>query len=156
MEEQKDLYAKGRTTMGVPCKCLVQPCRNHPLGYRVTNAKPGDSLHHYGCAIDVCISGPDPYLEKDPQEAFLWQEFGRVAKSWGMSWGGDWRGSLVDRPHIELTYGLTKDEIRELYSDNGIQAVWAVFDKIRGVPEGQDWYGPQSTEKLIEFGHRVG
>jgi peptidoglycan L-alanyl-D-glutamate endopeptidase CwlK len=121
--EQAGLYAQGRTAPG-------------PI---VTNSKPGFSLHQYGCAFDTCFSGPNPFPDDDD---FLWQEFGRLAEAYGFIWGGHFSG-LIDRPHVQKTYGLSVKAIRELYAGNGLISVWAKFDQIRGVPEGQDWYGPQ-------------
>ena len=79
MDEQAHLYAKGRT-LG---------------GSIVTNAKPGDSPHNWGCAFDICFAGLEPFSDQHP-----WQGVGAIGKSCGLVWGGDFK-SIVDRPHFE-------------------------------------------------------
>ena len=101
-------------------------------GSVVTNARAGQSFHNYGLAIDVCFVGPDPYLEKDVNGPMYWDEFGRTAKGHGFAWGGDFNG-FQDRPHIQLTYGLTLRAIQKLYDFGGIEGVWTRLDQIRGV-----------------------
>ena len=117
IERQNKLYEIGRT------KTKLSP---------VTNARGGDSLHNYGCAIDICFVGKDPYLDNHPKSDFLWKEFGRIAKIHGFIWGGDF-SYLIDRPHIQLTYGVTLPEIRQLYKGGDQKAVWARFDELRKV-----------------------
>lgn len=120
--EQDVLYAQGRTQAG-------------PL---VTYARGGESFHNYGCAVDSCFVGSDPYLDKLPRGFLMWSEYGRFAEVWGLNWGGNFKHS-PDRPHVELTYGLTLAEIQKLYDYGGITAVWMKFDKIRGVEPGEGW-----------------
>lgn len=123
-EEQNALYAKGRTAPGSI----------------VTNAKGGSSFHNYGIAADHCFAGQHPYLEHlAPALAQpYWSEYGRFAKAHGLAWGGDFK-SLVDRPHVEITYGLTLGQVKELYLQGGIVGVWTRFDQIRGVRPGSEW-----------------
>ena len=97
--EQAVIYSIGRSTHGRV----------------VTNAKPGESLHNFGLAVDSCFRGKDPFLESlkktDPQKAeALWQEYGKAAEQFGLTWGDKF--PIVDRPHIELTYGLSLKEIQ--------------------------------------------
>ncbi len=145
-ETQAEYYAQGRTTLGPE----ASPAR--PMGRTITNAKPGESLHHYGVAIDSCWVGLDPYLQMlAPAKAgFLWKEYGRIAKAHGFEWGGDFR-TIVDRPHIQKRYGFSAQEIRELHVAGGIEAVWAAIDRARGVPQGTDWLGPQMNTRLIDL-----
>jgi hypothetical protein len=138
-ERQAELYGKGRTSPG----------------RKVTNSRPGFSLHHYGCALDSCFPGKDPFLEGLPakERMRLWGEYGRLASAHGFVWGGDWNANGVkdpndfDNPHIQLTYGHTLDSIRGMYADHGIQGVWAEFDRIRGVRTGSEWGFPHSGSK---------
>ncbi len=106
-DNQGNLYAQGRTAPG-------------PI---VTNARPGDSLHEYGLADDCCFTGMDPYLERDKLCDKLWTEFGRIAESHGLVWGG--RFKRRDRPHLQFTGGLTLSRVKELYAAGGINRVWA-------------------------------
>lgn len=132
-DSQAKLYAQGRTAPG-------------PI---VTNSKPGDSLHHYGCAFDICFRGLDPYPAAGDK---IWQEYGRLAQAHGLVWGGMWDSSLIDRPHCQITYGLTLDEIKFIYRQGGLEGVWRHFDKLRGVTPGDEWYGPQTRIRLAQRG----
>jgi len=113
----------------------------------VTNAKPGESVHNYALAFDLCINGPDPYLSKYPKKQFdeTWRKIGETGIQNGFKWGYDWNGNgLVDgndfdRPHFELTYGERVCDLRELYNHNGLVAVFARMDQRRGVTVAQNW-----------------
>jgi peptidoglycan L-alanyl-D-glutamate endopeptidase CwlK len=130
---QRKLHAIGRTTPGKV----------------VTNAEAGESFHNYGIALDVCFRGKDPYLEKDPHGVELWKELGRFAKGHGFVWGGDF-SYLVDRPHLQLTFGLTLPEIQALYKFGETKAVWAKFDTIRQVEVASEWEGVHTKVKLLK------
>lgn len=83
MGEQEKVYAQGRT----------EP------GKIVSNARPGDSYHNYGLAVDVV---PKAYLNLpswNPTGA-LWQRIGSIGKANGLEWGGDW--GQPDLPHFQL------------------------------------------------------
>jgi peptidoglycan L-alanyl-D-glutamate endopeptidase CwlK len=95
IEEQNDLYAKGRTIKG----------------QIVTNAKGGQSFHNYGLAIDIVLiidgkatwdRGTD--FDRDGQSDFM--EVVKIFKKYGWFWGGDFR-TFKDYPHFEKTFGLT-------------------------------------------------
>lgn len=92
----------------------------------VTDALPGHSYHNFGLAVDSCFMGDDPYLEKlpAPQASGLWKEFGLAVKDCGMSWGGDWNGELVDRPHAEISI-ISLAKARELFEAKGILQVYS-------------------------------
>ncbi len=95
--EQDELYAKGRTAPGG----------------KVTNARGGQSYHNFGLAIDI--------VEIDGRQANWngpWEEFGRIGRSLGWEWGGDWSG-FVDKPHFQMTFGLSTAQLRQLYAANG-------------------------------------
>lgn len=109
----EELWAKGRSTQG-------------PI---VTYKHPGTSNHCFGIAVDSCFDGADPYLEKDPNGPFLWNEYARIAEAHGLVAGGNWK-QFKDRPHIELTYGLRSFELYQLYKLGGILAVWKTLDEI--------------------------
>ena len=87
-KRQQELYNQGRTTPG----------------RRVTNAKPGQSYHNWKCAFDVVFVKTGYNGD--------WKLFGKLAKSLGFTWGGDFKG-LADKPHCELTLGYNhKDFIQ--------------------------------------------
>jgi len=87
-ERQAELYARGRTTPG----------------NIVTNARPGESYHNYGLAIDYALKDKNGkvYWNVDKD----WLSVAEIGKSLGFSWGGDWKG-FKDYPHLEMTFGLT-------------------------------------------------
>lgn len=91
----------------------------------VTYAKPGQSYHQYGLAIDSAFMGADPYLERinKKESEFLWSEYGKLAKKNGFVWGGDWK--RPDRPHIELSFGMSYNDLQICYENLGIKGVWA-------------------------------
>lgn len=140
LDRQKHLYEQGRTLIDGKWKVTDKKLI-------VTNAPPGFSLHAYGLANDSCWAGKDPYLDSipKPEAKKLWDTYGRMARSYGCVWGGDWNGNNTrdandfDLPHIEMSYGLTLHELIELHNHGGLQAVWAELDKIRGVPIASDW-----------------
>ena len=143
MEEQLSLYAKGRTLKDGKWTVTTP-------GEVVTNAKPGLSFHCYGLAWDAAWSGLDPYLQKESRsdQEELWSLFGEVGKSHGFKWGGNFRlaNGARDLPHLEMTYGLSLAELTELQERGGLKAVWAYIDKLRSVPEGQDWNLPKEGD----------
>ncbi|WP_121603770.1 M15 family metallopeptidase [Virgibacillus sp. Bac332] len=92
--EQQKLYNQGRTTSG----------------NIVTNAKPGQSLHNYGLAVDYFI------VSDDGQKAIWtvnakWKRVATIGKSLGFEWGGDW-SSFKDYPHLQMTGGLTLSQLQ--------------------------------------------
>ncbi len=92
----------------------------------VTFSRPGESYHQYGLAIDVAFSGTDPYLEKltKQQSDIIWLDYGRICRDNHLVWGGDWK-KRIDRPHCELTYGLSVHELQSIYELSGFKGVFA-------------------------------
>lgn len=112
-------------------------------GKIVTNAKPGQSWHEYGLAVDVCFLGPDPYLEglkQSNEKRFTdaWNKFGELVIAYGFTWGGNFK-LIKDMPHIEMTFGLTIHEAQELYRYGGVQGVWTYIDQMRGQSTSKEW-----------------
>jgi peptidoglycan L-alanyl-D-glutamate endopeptidase CwlK len=81
IEEQNKLYAQGRTTAGAI----------------VTNAKGGESLHNYGCAIDFVFQ-----KEGYNASSTLWELLGTVGEKQGFEWGSRWK-AFTDKPHFQMT-----------------------------------------------------
>lgn len=89
--EQAKLYAQGRTAPGK----------------RVTNAKPGQSLHNLvdalghpaSWAIDVVPlrHGKAVWDAADP----IWMQVGQFGESAGLEWGGNWK-KFKDFPHFQV------------------------------------------------------
>jgi hypothetical protein len=81
-ERQAELYAQGRTKPG-------------PI---VTQAKPGQSRHQSGRAIDVVITRDG----KPVDERRLWSQLGKIGQAMGLEWGGSWK-SIYDPEHFQFT-----------------------------------------------------
>ena len=86
MEEQAALYAQGRTKAGP----------------RVTNAKPGQSWHNWGCAFDYV---PIKNGKADWNNILTFAKCGEIAEAVGLEWGGRWK--MKDYPHCQYTGGNT-------------------------------------------------
>lgn len=84
--EQDALYAQGRTKPGS----------------KVTNAKAGQSLHQYRCAIDIVpvTNGKPDWNGSHP----IWHEVAAVFKAHGFEWGYDWP-TFKEMPHFQMTKG---------------------------------------------------
>jgi peptidoglycan L-alanyl-D-glutamate endopeptidase CwlK len=91
LEKQAQLYAQGRTTPGSI----------------VTNAKPGESFHNYGVAVDF-VFRKEGYNATQAQ----WEMLGKVGEKHGFEWGGRWIG-FVDRPHFEMKLGYTLKDYQQ-------------------------------------------
>ena len=97
-EEQDALYAKGRTAPG----------------NIVTNAKGSSysSHHQWGTAFDIYRNdGMGVYTDSDG----FFAKVGKIGKSIGLEWGGDWK-SPVDKPHFQLPdWGITTTKLKRMY-----------------------------------------
>lgn len=93
-KDQAALYAHGRNGDKRPV---------------VTNAPPGYSWHEFKRAFDVAVlhEGKATW----PNDVALWNHIGSLGKAIGLEWGGDF-ASIVDRPHFQLTGGMTLAEAR--------------------------------------------
>jgi peptidoglycan L-alanyl-D-glutamate endopeptidase CwlK len=72
------------------------------LGPSTTQAGPFESLHQYGMAADCAFmrKGHIVISEHDAWALRGYEKYGEVARSLGLTWGGDWR-SPKDHGHIE-------------------------------------------------------
>lgn len=98
-EKQTQLYNQGRNTAGV----IVDKYKV------VTHAKAGQSIHNYRLAFDFCpiVDGKAVWLDE-----LLYIKCGRIGKSLGLEWGGDWSKPKRDMPHFQYTNGLTWQELQ--------------------------------------------
>ena len=111
--EQNALYAQGRTTPG----------------HIVTKAQAGQSMHNYGLGADIVpyITGSGGQLNwraDTPQ----FQHMVSVLKAQGLEWGGDWKGSLGDFDHFQLSE-LPPSPSQAMRTDYGsgladLNAIW--------------------------------
>jgi peptidoglycan L-alanyl-D-glutamate endopeptidase CwlK len=107
--EQNDLYAKGRTKEGSI----------------VTNAKAGESWHCYGTACDVVFRDAYGNWTWDEPTPGDWDRLGEISKGFKLHWGG----TFNDKPHFERNFGTTLEQCKKVYEDEGLHAVWKLFDK---------------------------
>lgn len=91
--QQNALYAQGRTKPGKI----------------VTNARAGQSLHNYGVAFDMFITNKNGTSAS--WDTAKLNQAGRMAEQLGFEWGGRWK-SIVDRPHIQMTGGLSLAQLQ--------------------------------------------
>jgi len=82
--EQATLYAQGRTAPGKI----------------VTKAKPGQSAHNWGLAIDVVpvVNGKPCWEDNNP----IWQEIGKIGFARGMEWYGVPGSAFHELPHFQM------------------------------------------------------
>ncbi|WP_253513318.1 peptidoglycan-binding protein [Peribacillus frigoritolerans] len=104
LEDQANLFGQGRvySYKGKNYSNLAKPI--------VTNAKPGQSYHNYGLAIDFFIVSDDgrrAIWTVNPK----WQRVAAIGKGLGFKWGGDW-SSFKDYPHLEMTGGLSFTQLQ--------------------------------------------
>jgi hypothetical protein len=132
MDEQTELFAMGRTKLGVACGCPGNPpagkCKRHPLGASVTRARAGQSAHNYGCATDWAIFENGKFYWPSA-ESIVWKEFEQAVYKAGLKWGGDFNGpenpapnAIVDCPHAELALTCSWSHVYVEYSRNGMRA----------------------------------
>ena len=83
MAEQAALYAQGRTAPGAV----------------VTRAKPGQSAHQYGLALDFVpmVNGKPDWNGQHP----IWHEIGDLALAHGMEWLGTPGSPFVEFAHLQ-------------------------------------------------------
>ena len=95
--EQAVLYAQGRTKPG----------------RKVTNARPGQSIHNYGFAVDICmiidgkVASWDTTKDWDNDQIADWYECVKIFAKYGWNWGGNWK-TFKDLPHFEKRFIPTK------------------------------------------------
>lgn len=81
-ERQAELYAQGRTKPGD----------------RVTNARPGESYHQYGCAVDLVLQRNKKWTWEGKRSD--WEEMQRIAVAHGLevlAW---------EMPHVQMRFSL--------------------------------------------------
>ncbi len=137
-EEQDALYAKGRTTKG----------------NIVTNARGStySSMHQWGVAFDFYRNdGKGAYEDGD---AFF-SRVGRLGKSIGLEWGGDWK-SPVDKPHFQLPdWGSTASILKSKYkTPENFMKIWE--DTAMTAEEKREFEAlKKEVEKLKQNAERV-
>jgi peptidoglycan L-alanyl-D-glutamate endopeptidase CwlK len=99
-EEQAALYAKGRTAPGP----------------KVTNAKPGSSMHNFGLAIDCGVFKGKVYMDgSTPADAkladLMHKHASTLCAKHKLRWGGNFK-SIYDAPHFEYDTPYSLADLR--------------------------------------------
>ena len=110
-EQQAELYAQGRTKLFDK--------QGKRLGI-VTNAKPGQSYHNYGLALDIVLIDNvsaywDVVKDFDNDGMADWMEIVNIFKQNGWEWGGDWH--FKDMPHFEKAFGYEWETLLSMYEN---------------------------------------
>lgn len=103
-ERQKQLYAQGRSDDALrkagytAQEIAAARTAGHTAVKPIVTYKMTSGMHGNGRAMDIAwlIDGKLSYNAPDS----WWQAYGRIAKKYGLIWGGDWK-KIVDKPHVE-------------------------------------------------------
>ena len=117
--EQDALYAQGRTNAGN----IVTYARGSSYS----------SMHQWGVAFDVIRNdGKGAYNNNDG----WFDKVGKLGKSLGLEWGGDWT-SPVDKPHFQLPdWGSTTAVLKRTYGNvDNFKKTWEVKKVIKTYDE---------------------
>lgn len=105
-EEQNALWMRGRYTLGVVNdaygKVGMAPITEEENRHKVTWTK--DTVHKKREAVDYFIQREGKYcndikVDTDGDKIEDWQEFGKIAGTCGLEWGGNWKKK--DLPHVQ-------------------------------------------------------
>lgn len=113
-EKQQELWRIGRDSTGNIIDSSVV----------VTHARPGYSWHEYGMAGD-CVPRSLLMTPGWNPNSPLWKLLTQLGKAHGLVCGSCWQHQ--DLPHLQLTGRFPvspSDEVRQLFRDGGLQAVW--------------------------------
>lgn len=118
LARQKELFAQGRTAPG----------------QIVTWAKPWQSLHFYGVAVDLVFDGDDaPGIQWSWEGSYAdtkGDDYGRLAKimkAEGLEWLGD---KNIERAHFQMSFGMSAADMARVTQDEGLLGLWAKFDRL--------------------------
>lgn len=127
-EEQLALWSQGRATLVLVnvlrAKVGWAPITEAVNQARVTNAKPGESYHEYGLAIDVVPVSLDTGAPDWNEAHSVWRDLVSTGEALGLTSGISWK----DEPHFQLQgiwpLGAPPEEAKNLLASGGLQAVW--------------------------------
>ncbi|WP_226581263.1 peptidoglycan-binding protein [Halobacillus litoralis] len=142
LHEQAELYGQGRPDYYWNDKKYGKP------GSIVTYAKPGQSNHHTGRAVDFFLVTPDgktAVWTVDDQ----WRKVAGIAKSMGFSWGGDWR-KFKDYAHLDFHPGISI--WKEGSSGRGVEDIQMMLRDLGYSPGPIDGrFGPMTDKSVKTF-----
>lgn len=106
-DQQAVEYGKGRSQATLNALGYSH-IKAQPNATKVTNAKPGTSMHQYRLALDYCL------LDEKGKDIWTvnadWKRAAAIAKKLGFFWGADFQ-SIYDPPHLEMTFSLTVKDL---------------------------------------------
>lgn len=165
-DQQAVEYGKGRKQAALNALGYSH-IKAQPNVTKVTNAKPGASMHQYRLALDYCLldeKGKDIWTVNPD-----WKRAAAIAKKLGFFWGAEFQ-SIYDPPHLEMTFGLTvKDllagktpptkleEADELSAEEKKELtalrseVKALSDIVAGLTNSKDVLKEQSLKQAVEI-----
>ena len=73
---------------------------------KTTTVKGGYSYHNHRLAVDIVPLNNNGVIYWPEPKVFDWTLLGQIGEELGLEWGGRWT-SFVDRPHYQMTFGLT-------------------------------------------------
>lgn len=118
--EQNNLYNLGRIDKG-------------PI---VTNARPGQSAHNFGLAVDLCrdrdVSREGLQPDWHPP---AYEPLRALTAKHGLAWGGSW--AFKDLPHVQWPGFVTAKQLaplRDIFELKGLTAVWDYLDDLAEAP----------------------
>ena len=129
-QEQDKLYAQGRTEPGNIVTWVKYPYSNH----------------NWGMAFDICRNdGKGTYNDSDG----WFKKVGQVGKSFGLEWGGDWKGT-PDKPHFELTkYGDTNTLAKRYGTPENFKKTWKEVERYMFVNRNYSYNGKVRSFNVI-------
>ena len=124
--------------------------KNDP-SYNPNNAEPGHSAHNYGGSIDMNVTTPSGIVLRKKGDRVNWLATGipDLAKSYGLSWGGDF-SSYED--NIHFYYG------KHPYKEIGV-ALFGTAGNTTGTPGTQGLVtqvGPDATTTSVTYKYPSG
>ena len=118
--EQGELYLKGRKVKGPGVTEAL------PLGRTVTDAKPGESPHNYGCATDWTLwDGPTPIWL--PHGDAQWVPYFNACKKANLALGAEF--FRRDNFHNELKLTLSWRVVKSVYDDHEMSGAMRFIER---------------------------
>lgn len=124
--EQNALWSQGRMALDEVNKLRVivgWAALTEEQNVKVTNAKPGESYHEFGMAVDVVpltAAGDPDWNDAHP----VWKNLIQLGEGLGMTSGISWS----DEPHFQMSgkwpVGKPPAEALTLWQQGGLWAVW--------------------------------
>lgn len=110
-EQQDEIYKKGRDDNGVINKPYLV----------VTQSKPGESAHQYGCASDWTIFDENDHPVWITKQDRRWEEFANACAKSDLQWGGFFN-NFTDFYHNELKLKVSWHDVKTVYDKSGMEA----------------------------------